>query len=103
MTDEETSQLINYRLVVDLDKLKMAVDSKRRSDQISWRRLGARYGISVGAMADMNRKDVKPDRTTKKVDITGRVLVSMLDFLNRPYSDFVKKEPLEVNEIGPGE
>lgn len=88
---------IHYRVVVDLQKLFKYVDGKRRSDKLTWARLAARYGISAHTLQGLGR-EYQTDRKSPKKDTYSSVLVSMLDFLNRPYTDFIKKVPLEVED-----
>jgi hypothetical protein len=91
---------IPAKLFVDITKLKTAIDGKRRSDGISWRRLAARYGLSPSTLQDLDRPDPRKAETLMRVDLAGRVLISMLDYLKKPYTDFVKIEPLEVEDGG---
>jgi transcriptional regulator with XRE-family HTH domain len=67
-------------------KLSEALDGKRRRHRMSWLRLSAKLGIGKSTLAQLVRSTHDVTRGYKSID--GEVLVTILQFLGRPHTDF---------------
>src|SRR6266496_2591626 len=65
-----------YKYELNLPKLYKAVDSKRRSDKLSWGRLAARYNMSPSGLINI--------RVEGKKNISANMLICVLKYLKRP-------------------
>lgn len=77
---------------VDVDKLKTALESKRRRHNHPWALVSLRSGIAVGTLTQIDRR--LAGRTEKKID--GDVLAGVLMYLERPITDFIVEIKKEV-------
>lgn len=78
-----------HRYVLDLQKLFITFENKRKQDKLSRERVAVRYGLSKSALS-FNRSN--------KDSLDAKLLIPVLLYLDKPITEFIKM--VEVNDNG---